>query len=332
MSAARGGGGGKRGGGRGGRGERAAGAGLAGADDPFSFTGVEIEDWEAAAGSGAAAGGGVAVSTSRAKARVREVCRSIAQAGVQHAIPAEADEVAAAIGAKFDSGARALTDVEGAQAMQNVFIEELGALRALPLGASREIEWLRHNRCLVMTPEAETLAVKRARRDGDADVSSSDEGGEEELLGRADKEALLRSFYSIGFDKFSKAEVFGRLTTAEVSEVCKEVAEGASINGDHFEGRGHGARVLPRAARHGPRHRRGGCVRRRRQLVHPLAEGVREDRQRPGDGPAPEGLGDCRGAVWRGSLRGCARLARSARARAVCGGGAWPRGHRGGRG
>lgn len=230
MSAARGGGGGKRGGGRGGRGERAAGAGLAGADDPFSFTGVEIEDWEAAAGSGAAAGGGVAVSTSRAKARVREVCRSIAQAGVQHAIPAEADEVAAAIGAKFDSGARALTDVEGAQAMQNVFIEELGALRALPLGASREIEWLRHNRCLVMTPEAETLAVKRARRDGDADVSSSDEGGEEELLGRADKEALLRSFYSIGFDKFSKAEVFGRLTTAEVSEVCKEVAEGASIN------------------------------------------------------------------------------------------------------
>ena len=228
-SASRGGGGGKRGGGRGGRGERAAGAGLEGADDPFSFTGVEIEDWEAAAGSGAAAGGGAVVSTLRAKARVREVCRSIAQAGVQHAIPAEADEVAAAIGVKFDSGVRALTDVEGAEAMQNVFIEELGALRALPLGASREIEWLRHNRCLVMMPGAETLAVKRARRDGDTDVSSSDEGGEEESLGRADKEALLLSFYSIGFDKFSKAEVFGRLTTAEVSEVCKEVAEGANI-------------------------------------------------------------------------------------------------------
>ena len=176
-----------------------------------------------------------AVNTRAAVAKASAQVNGFLQQGWDHMSKAEAGEVTAALGAAIEGGELPMDVVHSVKDLQLAMSTRLRAARSTEEGRVREISVLRANRCNVLDVKlrADVVASKRAKKTREGNSSANDsEAATGYVLTAPDKQSLWEDFLDKAHGVYSKAVVFGELSSAEVTKLCTELQDESLVDGD----------------------------------------------------------------------------------------------------
>ena len=196
-------------------------------DEEIDFSGAPPGTSEAERRAAAVA----AVNTRAAVARASAQVNSFLQQGWEHMSKAEAGEVTAALGAAIEGGELPMHVVHSVKDLQLAIDTRLRAARSTAEGRAREISVLRANPCQVLDVKFRADVSKRAKKTR-ANGESESETATSFVLSVPEKLSLWKDFLIKAHEVYSKADVFGELSSAEVTVLCTDLLTELLIEGD----------------------------------------------------------------------------------------------------